>query len=197
LKGNDTNVCLYEVKQEDVEVKEKLIPPNLPTVPGTHKLHQIVAASRGHIYYRNVSCFCGLDETHEDHGFKKFVFPAHKMTSSSKNKRSKNMKEKEKKTTIVNDVPSSPENISVEHVEVTSDLNQELSRVDYFEDCLRRFLQCPTYDHLKETCNEINNTMNIWPIDQKEKAIFSRFSIRTLNMSVVLPMLSVLLHLLH
>jgi hypothetical protein len=34
LKGNDTNVCLYEVKQEDVEVKQKLILPNLPTVPG-------------------------------------------------------------------------------------------------------------------------------------------------------------------
>jgi hypothetical protein len=31
LKGNDTNVCLYEVKQEDVEVKQKLILPNLPT----------------------------------------------------------------------------------------------------------------------------------------------------------------------
>ena len=45
LKGNDTNVCLYEVKQEDVEVKQKLILPNLPTVPGIHKLHQIVAAN--------------------------------------------------------------------------------------------------------------------------------------------------------
>ena len=45
MKGNDTNVCLYEVKQEDVEVKQKMILPNLPTVPGTHKLHQIVAAN--------------------------------------------------------------------------------------------------------------------------------------------------------
>ena len=45
LKGNDTNVFLYEVKQEDVEVKQKLILPNLPTVPGIHKLHQIVAAN--------------------------------------------------------------------------------------------------------------------------------------------------------
>ena len=36
---------MYEVKQEDIEVKQKLILPNLPTVPGTHKLHQIVAAN--------------------------------------------------------------------------------------------------------------------------------------------------------
>jgi len=85
LRENDSNVRLYEVKPEEIAKKQNIIPSKLPTVPGTHKLHQIIYSPKGVIFFRAISCYCGVNEPHEHHKLTKFVFPMKEVKNANKN----------------------------------------------------------------------------------------------------------------
>jgi len=55
-------------------------------------------------------------------------------------------------------------------VEVQADIHTEPNRADFFDDCLENFIQCSSYEGLKEMCHDVNRKMNIWPIDHAKLA---------------------------
>ena len=61
LMQEETSMKLFYVEPDDVE--EAAVPENVPAVPGTMKLHQVVTLVRGTIKYRDVSCCCNNPET--------------------------------------------------------------------------------------------------------------------------------------
>ncbi|KAL1250664.1 hypothetical protein QQF64_018460 [Cirrhinus molitorella] len=56
---NNSSVTLYKVSEEKIKASFELVPPNLKTVPGTLKIHQLASTKPGVIDTREVSCFCG------------------------------------------------------------------------------------------------------------------------------------------
>ncbi|KAJ8369677.1 hypothetical protein SKAU_G00097050 [Synaphobranchus kaupii] len=56
--SKQTSVKLFEVTEEKITTSGELVPPSLKTVPGTMKVHQLVATEPGKIRTRDVSCFC-------------------------------------------------------------------------------------------------------------------------------------------
>jgi len=172
LRENDSNVRLYEVKPEEIAKKQNIIPSKLPTVPGTHKLHQIIYSSKGVIFFRAISCYCGVNEPHEHHKLTKFVFPMKEVKYANKNVKNtnKNVKTQSKNDNKATKVMKEPPIPVVTPVEVQADIHTEPNRADFFDDCLENFIQCSSYEGLKEMCHDVNRKMNIWPIDHAKLA---------------------------
>ncbi|XP_038153357.1 uncharacterized protein LOC119791359 [Cyprinodon tularosa] len=53
-----SSVRLFEVTEDNIAACGELVPPFLKSVPGTMKIHQVVATEPGNIRFREVSCFC-------------------------------------------------------------------------------------------------------------------------------------------
>ncbi|KAK0156077.1 hypothetical protein N1851_001390 [Merluccius polli] len=56
---NNSSVTLFKVSEEKIKASSELIPPNLKTVPGMLKIHQLTSTKPGVIHTQEVSCFCG------------------------------------------------------------------------------------------------------------------------------------------
>ncbi|KAI2655701.1 hypothetical protein H4Q32_024298 [Labeo rohita] len=54
----NSSVRLFKITEEDVKSSAELVPPDLKTVPGTMRIHQLTSTKAGLIYTREVSCFC-------------------------------------------------------------------------------------------------------------------------------------------
>lgn len=69
-----TTIKLFLVEPEEVE---KGTLPNLPALPGTMRLHQLITTQPGSLTYRDVSCFCASPERLQCDCFspKEFAFP--------------------------------------------------------------------------------------------------------------------------
>ncbi|CAL8255045.1 unnamed protein product [Gadus morhua 'NCC'] len=52
--------CKYSAEEQAVEDAVKEMPADLPAVPSTMRLHQVVTLSPGKILYRDVSCMCSV-----------------------------------------------------------------------------------------------------------------------------------------
>lgn len=58
LSETNTSVKLFFVKSEDVEEAMKKMPKQIPAVPGTMRIHQVVTVAPGELMVRDVSCMC-------------------------------------------------------------------------------------------------------------------------------------------
>lgn len=58
LRETSTSVKLFYVNNEAVEKAIERMPGQIPTVPATMKIHQVVTVTPGEILYREVSCMC-------------------------------------------------------------------------------------------------------------------------------------------
>jgi len=63
LKEKEKSIDLFYVSEQDVQLNNVKV-PNLPTIPGTMNIHQVIslASEPGKIFYRDVSCFCASDK---------------------------------------------------------------------------------------------------------------------------------------
>ncbi|XP_056454193.1 uncharacterized protein LOC130388732 [Gadus chalcogrammus] len=58
LSEGQSKVKLFYIQEQAVEDAVKEMPADLPAVPSTMRLHQVVTLSPGKILYRDVSCMC-------------------------------------------------------------------------------------------------------------------------------------------
>jgi len=58
LTETNTTVKLFFVKSEDVESAMEKMPKQLPAVPGTMRIHQVITLAPGELIHRDVSCMC-------------------------------------------------------------------------------------------------------------------------------------------
>ncbi|KAL4009294.1 hypothetical protein ACER0C_003146 [Sarotherodon galilaeus] len=58
LSKTNTSVKLFFVKREDVEEAMEKMPKQIPAVPGTMRIHQVVTVAPGELMVRDVSCMC-------------------------------------------------------------------------------------------------------------------------------------------
>ncbi|KAI3375809.1 hypothetical protein L3Q82_004091 [Scortum barcoo] len=58
LSEEQSKVKLFYIQEQAVEDAVKEMPADLPAVPSTMRLHQVVTLSPGKILYRDVSCMC-------------------------------------------------------------------------------------------------------------------------------------------
>uniref|UniRef100_UPI00358F15CF uncharacterized protein n=1 Tax=Myxine glutinosa TaxID=7769 RepID=UPI00358F15CF len=58
LTEANTTVKLFFVKGEDVENAMEKMPKQIPAVPGTMRIHQVITLAPGELLHRDVSCFC-------------------------------------------------------------------------------------------------------------------------------------------
>lgn len=54
----ETSIKLFYVEEEDIEKSIQAMPQNIPPVPSTMCLHQVVTQQRGSLICRDVSCMC-------------------------------------------------------------------------------------------------------------------------------------------
>ena len=58
LEESNTAIKLHFIEEEAVEKALRRMPANLPVVPSTMRIHQVVCVAAGQIAYRDVSCMC-------------------------------------------------------------------------------------------------------------------------------------------
>lgn len=58
LTETNTTVKLFFVKSEDVENAMEKMPKQIPAVPGTMRIHQVITLAPGELIHRDVSCMC-------------------------------------------------------------------------------------------------------------------------------------------
>lgn len=58
LSGTQTSIKLFYVEEEDIDKAIQAMPQNIPPVPSTMRLHQVVTVARGSLICRDVSCIC-------------------------------------------------------------------------------------------------------------------------------------------
>ncbi len=58
LTETNTTVKLFFVKNEDIESAMKKMPKQIPAVPGTMRIHQVITLAPGELIHRDVSCMC-------------------------------------------------------------------------------------------------------------------------------------------
>ncbi len=58
LTETNTTVKLFFVKNEDIESAMKKKPKQIPAVPGTMRIHQVITLAPGELIHRDVSCMC-------------------------------------------------------------------------------------------------------------------------------------------
>ncbi|XP_063767605.1 uncharacterized protein LOC134883246 [Eleginops maclovinus] len=58
LARTETSIKLFFVEEEDIEKAIQAMPPNIPPVPSTMRLHQVVTQDSGTLICRDVSCLC-------------------------------------------------------------------------------------------------------------------------------------------
>ncbi len=58
LTETNTTVKLFFVKSEDIESAMKKMPKQIPAVPGTMRIHQVITLAPGELIHRDVSCMC-------------------------------------------------------------------------------------------------------------------------------------------
>ena len=58
ISETDTSIKLFYVDNSVVADFSQSLPDSITSVAGTMNIHQLVTVKRGHIYYRDVSCFC-------------------------------------------------------------------------------------------------------------------------------------------
>lgn len=58
LSEGQSKVKLFYIEEQTVEEAVKEMPADLPAIPSTMRLHQVVTLSPGKIFYRDVSCMC-------------------------------------------------------------------------------------------------------------------------------------------
>lgn len=54
-------IVIIYIPDNDIENVKKLVRQNLKAIIGTMKIHQLSSCSPGHMRYRNLSCFCGIN----------------------------------------------------------------------------------------------------------------------------------------
>lgn len=54
----ETNTTLFFVKSEDVESAMEKMPKQIPAVPVTMRIHQVITLASGELIHRDVSCMC-------------------------------------------------------------------------------------------------------------------------------------------
>lgn len=59
------SVKLFYISEENIDEAIKNMPNNLPVVPSTMRIHQVVTLTPGQIIYRDVSCLCSTRQTME------------------------------------------------------------------------------------------------------------------------------------
>ncbi|KAK0144355.1 hypothetical protein N1851_017281 [Merluccius polli] len=77
LLTTGTTVKLFYVEAERVEEAHSLRPENIPSVPGTMRIHQVVTNEKGHLITRDVSCMCVTQKNVSCKCFnaRQFIFP--------------------------------------------------------------------------------------------------------------------------
>ena len=63
LEENNTAIKLYFIEDEAIEKAVQGMPANLPVVPSTMRIHQVVCVAARQIAYRDVSCMCAQSTT--------------------------------------------------------------------------------------------------------------------------------------
>ena len=58
LLTTGTTVKLFYVETDDIVDAYRNMPVNIPLVPGTMRIHQVVTNQKGHLIARDVSCLC-------------------------------------------------------------------------------------------------------------------------------------------
>ena len=72
----ETNIKLFLVTQDEIDIIKSSLPEEIPVMPGTMKMHQLILTKPGAIHYRDVSCYCSSSATIKGQCdcFKKYVY---------------------------------------------------------------------------------------------------------------------------
>lgn len=58
LCEGESKVSLFYIEEQAVEDAVSAMPANLPSIPATMMIHQVLTLSPGEILYRDISCLC-------------------------------------------------------------------------------------------------------------------------------------------
>ncbi len=88
------SVKLFYISEENIDEAVKSMPNNLPVVPSTMRIHQVVTLTPGQIFYRDVSCLCSARQTMkcQCYNSKTFTFEI-QVTASTQEGKSQNPSE--------------------------------------------------------------------------------------------------------
>lgn len=92
IKGK-TVVKVFFIDDNDIKSIEKCLPPQIPALSGTFKVHQLISNSTGNFFYRNVSCYCQRNGLCKCFPLQEFTFNKNP-NQKSKLKRQKNIPRK-------------------------------------------------------------------------------------------------------
>ena len=147
----NTSIKLFFVEASEVE--EAVSPQNLPTVPGTMKLHQLKTVREGVISYTDVSCFCSVNCScfHA----KNFSFPLNVESNTAAQTESNTASETAKSTTANQTTEFNP---TCQAAETNS--NELL--VGAAETCGRRLI----------SIENVDNLLNNWCVVKYEERIY-------------------------
>ncbi|MCJ8734780.1 hypothetical protein PDJAM_G00239420 [Pangasius djambal] len=60
LDKSNTSVKLFYVTSESINEATENMPDNIPSVPSTMRIHQVVTTHPAKLIYRDVSCMCSI-----------------------------------------------------------------------------------------------------------------------------------------
>ncbi|KAK0152804.1 hypothetical protein N1851_005655 [Merluccius polli] len=85
LLNAETSIQLFYIDEETVDKAVQEMPKQLPVVPSTMRLHQIITLTPGKVIYRDISCLCSTRQTLECtcHNTQRFEFDVEPILSDT------------------------------------------------------------------------------------------------------------------
>lgn len=56
--GSMSSIKLFTITSDDIRLIRQCIPKKIEVLKGTKKLHQLIVKQKGHLFYRELSCYC-------------------------------------------------------------------------------------------------------------------------------------------
>ncbi|KAL5010757.1 hypothetical protein ScPMuIL_013062 [Solemya velum] len=152
----NSTIYLYEVKEAQITAIEEILErQTLKPVPGTMKLHQVILdKSPGHILYRDISCMC-LEKTCDGHALKTFSFPINTRKNVLADKRKLPPETGNQHPIQKKRLKTRSKNSMLTVKTMCKKGVEDRKRMAMYEEHLKRFQKCKSFDELKSTCQTV------------------------------------------